>query len=108
MEDAGMKHVFISYKHEDLDFAENVQSRLERARFKTWMDSHIQAGAEWRAQIDQALRDAFVMVVIMTPEAKASEYITYEWSFAVGMGLKIIPIKLKPMSLHPRLSAFSF
>src|SRR5450759_2034331 len=108
MEDAGMKHVFISYKHEDLDFAENVQNRLERARFKTWMDSHIQAGAEWRAQIDQALRDAFVMVVIMTPEAKASEYITYEWSFAVGMGLKIIPIKLKPMSLHPRLSAFQF
>ncbi|MDQ2888531.1 MAG: toll/interleukin-1 receptor domain-containing protein [Chloroflexota bacterium] len=103
-----MQHVFISYKHEDLDFAENVQSRLERARFKTWMDSHIQAGAEWRAQIDQALKDAFVMVVIMTPEAKASEYITYEWSFAVGMGLKIIPIKLKAMSLHPRLSAFQF
>ncbi len=103
-----MSHVFISYKHDDLDFAENVQSRLERANIKTWMDHHIHPGDEWRNQIDQAIKDAFAMIVIMTPEAKASEYVTYEWSFAVGMGVRIIPVKYKSTPLHPRLEAFQY
>jgi HEAT repeat protein len=103
-----MPHVFISYKHEDLDFAENVQSRLERAGIKTWMDHRIHTGDEWRNQIDQAIKEAFAMIVIMTPEAKASEYITYEWSFAVGAGVRMIPIKYKATPLHPRLGAFQY
>ncbi|MBV9616991.1 MAG: HEAT repeat domain-containing protein [Ktedonobacteraceae bacterium] len=103
-----MKHVFISYKHEDFDFAESVKLRLEEVGFKTWKDDHIHAGEEWRNSIDQAIKNAFAMVVIMTPEAKASEYITYEWSFAVGMGVRIIPLKYKATPLHPRLEVFQY
>ena len=103
-----MRHVFISYKHDDLDFAENVRNRLENAHFKTWMDEHIHAGEEWRNQIDQAIKGAFAMIVIMTPDAKASEYITYEWSFAFGIGVRIIPLKLRSTSLHPRLAALQY
>ncbi len=103
-----MSHVFISYNHDDLDFAENVQSRLTLVGIETWMDHHIHPGDEWRTQIDQAIKDAFAMIVIMTPEAKASEYVTYEWSFAVGLGIRIIPLKYKPTPLHPRLEAFQF
>ena len=39
----------------------------------------------------------------MTPAAKASEYVTYEWAFAWGAGIKVIPILLKETELHPRL-----
>jgi len=100
-----MQHVFISYKNEELDFAENVISRLEKAGFATWADSNIGAGEEWRTAIDLAIKDAFALVVIMTPAAKASEYITYEWAYAWGSGIKVIPILLRPTSLHPRLEA---
>jgi HEAT repeat protein len=41
----------------------------------------------------------------MTPEAKASEYVTYEWAFALGAGIEVIPILLEPTELHPRLDA---
>ena len=51
-----MQHVFISYKNEDLAFAENVISRLEKAGFTTWADSKIGAGEEWRTAIDLASR----------------------------------------------------
>src|ERR1019366_5900882 len=57
---------------------------------------------------DQAIKNAFAMVVIMTPEARASEYVTYEWSFAVGLGIRIIPLKCKATTLHPRLEAFQY
>jgi hypothetical protein len=36
-----MQHVFVSYKKEDLDFAENVISRLEKEGFATWADLKI-------------------------------------------------------------------
>ena len=98
-------HVFVSYKNEDLDFAENVISRLEKAGFTTWTDLKIGAGEEWRNAIDLAIKNSFSLVAIMTPEAKASEYVTYEWAFAWGVGIKVIPVMLRPTQLHPRLEA---
>ena len=103
------KHVFISYKHEDGDFAENLTNRVHMAGFKTWVDDDkLRAGEDWRAEIDQAIKSAFALIVIMTPEAKASEYVTYEWSFAWGAGVKVIPVVLKSTPLHPRLETLQY
>src|SRR5947207_2174430 len=98
-------HVFVSYKHEDVDFAENVMSRLELAGFQTWADHKIGAGEEWRTAIDLSIKNSFALIVIMTPEAKASEYVTYEWAFAWGVGIRVIPVMLRKTELHPRLEA---
>src|ERR1700733_5692615 len=98
-------YVFVSYKHEDGDFAENIISRLENKGFQTWADHKIGAGEEWRNAIDLAIKNSFALVVIMTPEAKASEYVTYEWAFAWGIGIRVIPVMLKKTQLHPRLGA---
>jgi HEAT repeat protein len=46
--------------------------------------------------------------VVMTPKAKESEYVTYEWAFAWGAGVRVIPILLKPTELHPRLEALQY
>ncbi len=103
------KHIFVSFKHEDGDFAEVLINRLEKAGFNTWVDhDKLQVGEDWRAEIDQAINSAFALVVIMTPEAKTSEYVTYEWSFAWGAGVKVIPIVLKYTPLHPRLEALQY
>jgi len=58
--------------------------------------------------IDLAIKNAFALVVIMTPEAKASEYVTYEWAFAWGVGIRVIPIMLRSTQLHPRLDALQY
>jgi len=102
------RHVFISFKHEDLDFAENVSGRLESAGFATWADSDINAGQKWQDAIDTAIEEAFALIVIMTPEAKASEYVTFEWAFALGTGIRIVPLLLRPTQLHPRLEALQY
>src|SRR2546430_13132507 len=104
--DSIMSHIFISYKHEDNynDFADNLINRVKEAGFTTWRAiDELHAGEIWRMEIDQAIKDAFAMIVIMTPEAKVSEYVTYEWAFALGVGVKVIPIMLKHAELHPRL-----
>jgi len=98
------KHIFISYSHKDGEFAENLIHRITQAGFKTWIDTEINVGEEWRLNIDQAIKNAFALIVIMTPEAQASEYVTYEWAFAWGAGVKVIPIILKQTELHPRIA----
>ncbi len=104
IEGAGMSHIFISYNHEDNDFSDNLLHRLHDASFTTWRDGDkLHAGEVWRQEIDQAIQDALVMIVIMTPAAKNSEYVTYEWAFALGVGVKVIPLMLKSTELHPRL-----
>jgi CheY-like chemotaxis protein len=103
-----MAQVFISYKKEDVDFAENLSSRLEREGSDVWADSKIAVGEEWRNAIDVAIGNSVALIVIMTPEAKASEYVTYEWAFAWGIGIKVIPVMLRPTTLHPRLEALQY
>jgi CheY-like chemotaxis protein len=103
------KQVFISYYHKDAEFAENVIFRIKDAGFNSWVDSDkLGAGEDWRVGIDQAIKDASALIVIMTPEAKLSEYVTYEWSFAWGAGIKVIPVILKKTELHPRLAILQY
>ena len=100
-----MSHVFISYARKDAEFAETLRGRVEDAEFDVWMDSILPAGFDWRQEIDQAIRQAFVVLLVVTPDSRASEYVTYEWAFALGLGLKVIPVVYKPTTLHPRLES---
>ena len=44
----------------------------------------------------------------MSPEARKSEYVTYEWAFAWGNDIEILPIMLKQTALHPRLESLQY
>jgi HEAT repeat protein len=102
-------HVFISYSHANGDFAEILRTRLEGSGFNVWTDEdRLVAGEDWRNGIDKAVRSACALIVVMTPSAKASEYVTYEWAFASGVGVKVIPILLEPTPLHPRLEVLQY
>ncbi len=103
-----MPHVFISYKHEDLAFAQELTLFAQRRGMPIWLDTSIQPGEEWRGAIDKAIAEAFAVVVIMTPEARLSDYITYEWAFAMGLRIPIIPVLLRPTQLHPKLEVLQY
>jgi hypothetical protein len=101
-----MAHVFISYKHEDCDFVfDTLKPKLEVTGFDTWIDEErLRAGEDWRLEIDQAIRDSFAILAVITPESMQSQYVIYEWSFALGVGRKVVPLVLKTVAqLHPRL-----
>ncbi|HVO71060.1 MAG TPA: HEAT repeat domain-containing protein [Aggregatilineaceae bacterium] len=42
------------------------------------------------------------------PDAKRSEYVTYEWAFALGAGKAVFTILLERTELHPRLDALQY
>jgi HEAT repeat protein len=98
---------FISYKHEDIDFAKVLWRRVNaHPGFTGWIDTDLVAGDDWDKIIDNQLEQAVGVIVIITPQALKSHYVTYEWSYAFGNHKKIIPILLKPINkskLHKKL-----
>jgi hypothetical protein len=100
-----MDDIFISYAREDALFAKVVRGRLAEEGFATWLDlDRLRAGEDWSDEIDLAIRDSLALIALITPEAGASAYFAYEWAFAAGAGVKVIPLLLRPtVDLHPRL-----
>ena len=103
-----MSHVFISYSHEDDDFASQLELELESREIDAWTDHDLEAGDEWKSSIDDAIKQCFALLAVMSPDAKNSEYVTYEWSYALGVGVKVIPIIHRQTSLHPKLNDLQY
>ena len=102
-------HLFVSHSKEDGDFAELLKLKLEREGYDAWVDTdRLDPGLDWRQEIDQAIKDATAVLAIMSPDARVSEYVTYEWAFAWGCGTKVIPIMLRQTTLHPRLATLQY
>lgn len=103
------KIIFISHNHDDADFAELLKLKLEKKGLNGWIDSErLKIGQDWREEIDLGIENSVAVIAIMTPEARKSEYVTYEWAFAWGKGKKVFPIMLKQTQLHPRLESLQY
>lgn len=103
------KTIFISHSHDDTDFAELLKLKLEKEGIDSWLDTErLKLGQDWREEIDHGIENSIAIIAVMTPEARKSEYVTYEWAFAWGKGKKIFPLMLKMTQLHPRLESLQY
>jgi hypothetical protein len=90
-----MSHIFISYAHADKTHLDTVLSWLKDNKFsdsEIWFDNHINGGSNWRDEISDALDEAFAMLFIITKSSVNSLYCTYEWAYAMGQGMPILPL----------------
>jgi CheY-like chemotaxis protein len=106
-----MAQVFISYASRDAIFADLAMMKLQAAGIQVWLDQGaLRAGAEWRKAIDEGISSAHVVLVVITPQSGKSPYVTYEWAFALGRGIKVIPVLLEGNAddFHPRLAVLQY
>ncbi|RMF77316.1 MAG: TIR domain-containing protein [Chloroflexi bacterium] len=104
-----MSHIFISYAHRDVDFANLLVNEIVDAGLTAWIDGErLRAGQDWRREIDSAIERACAVILIMTPFAKASEFVTYEWAYALGAKKPVIPVLREETELHPRLDVLQY
>lgn len=104
------KHIFVAYAREDGDFARQLIRRLQADDRVPWQDlRNLKGGVPWVPAIDDALRKAEALVVVMSPHATQSQYVAYEWAFALGAGIPVIPVIAKETGeLHPKLQSLQY
>lgn len=90
-----MPRIFISYSHQDSEYAEQLAEALEQAGFSAWIDEAIEYGERWFTVITQAIRESDVVTVIMTPEAEQSEWVEREILISQREGKPILPLLLR-------------
>jgi hypothetical protein len=106
-----MAHIFISYKRTTANtrFVNRMSQKLREAGFEPWIDTRrLRAGEDWRDEIDQAIRDSLALIVVLSPDSITSQYVTYEWAFAFGVGVPVIPVLYRKTDLHPRLAGIHY
>jgi len=74
--------VFVSYSHKDEKALEQLQRYLHPLErdglFTAWADTRLQGGDDWKKEIDQALAEASVAVLLISQDFLNSKFITEE------------------------------
>lgn len=70
---------FISYASPDLAHAEALHNRLVVAGFSVWFDkARLREGCDWHREIEQGCESSRVILPVLTPKWKLSEWTRYE------------------------------
>lgn len=98
-----MKHVFISYCHDNKPMVSKLRDDLISAGETVWWDDEIPGGAEWKLEIRRALENAYAIVVCFTEDTDSRrqsgifpellDAIEFYRSYAPG-SIFLIPVKL--------------
>jgi len=91
-----MNEIFISYAQEDLTIAKRIISGLRGISPSAWKDIQSQSSEPYiLTAIRESLRRSAAVVVLLTPESAASEWINFEVGAAEALGKPIIPILIR-------------
>lgn len=92
-----MSDVFISYAHGDSVLAEMLAKRLKIAGLSVWLDSNVLIGGEeFRAQIQQQVADARVVLLLLSKHSQRSTSVQEELIRALESGdpKRVVPVLL--------------
>lgn len=71
--------VFISYSHKDTDWLKRIEVMLKpltrNGSLDVWTDQRIEAGDDWRHEIETALKRAKAAVMLVSPDFLASDFV---------------------------------
>ncbi|MCP4373512.1 MAG: TIR domain-containing protein [Deltaproteobacteria bacterium] len=99
------KSVFVSYSHKDAHWLERLEIHLKplvrSGQLELWHDQKIQSGHLWKSEIDKALDNSSVAILLISADFIASDFIASEelpilLEKAEKNGTKIIPVIVSP------------
>jgi hypothetical protein len=98
------KRIFISHASEDKRRARMIAGILRRQGWEPWIDeSSIVGGSSWAASIQQALKASSVVVLLITANSVAKEWVLDEVVSARNLRVPIVPAVLEDVRLPDEL-----
>ncbi len=103
-----MAKVFISYSRKDLSFVEKIVADLKKSGLDIWHDvSSLGGGSRWRIEIENAIRSSQFVIVVLSPDSIASEWVEREFLFASNLTFDKILIYCWPEVSNCRKADFA-
>ena len=104
-----MQQIFISYSRKDIDFARKLAGDLEKAGYDVWWDlTDLRGGDDWVRVIPAAIESSAYFIVVLSPNSAASDWVAKEYTQALNLRKKIIPIQLEPGPVPFALNTINF
>jgi hypothetical protein len=92
-------YIFISYAHKNSEIVFEHITHLRNAGFRIWYDEGIDPGTDWSDEIANALSDATVFLVFISPAAVASHNVKKEIVFAIDQRKHMMCIHVEETEL---------
>jgi hypothetical protein len=109
MTDDKQHTAFFSYSRVNKEFATKLAKGLMSAGYPIWFDLFdIPTGSRWDDEVEKALHECSIFMIILTPASIASENVKDEIGFAIDHGKRILPILLEPCEVPLRLRRFQY
>lgn len=111
------KKVFVSYSHKDTSYLDRLKVHLKplerKGAIQLWSDTLIQSGDKWEKEIERALENTAIAILLISADFLASDFIINNelqplLKNAEDKGTIIIPVVLKPCRFlrEPSISQF--
>jgi hypothetical protein len=98
------RRIFISHASEDKRWARMIAGILRRQGWEPWLDEgNIVGGSSWAASIQQALKASSVVVLLITANSVAKEWVLDEIVAARNLRVPIVPAVLEDARLPDEL-----
>lgn len=104
-----MEKVFISYSRKDIEFARKLAGDLKKAGYDVWWDiTGLRGGDDWVSTIPAAIAASRYMLVVLTSDSIKSEWVRKEYTHALSLRKKIVPIMLTSTSVPFALNTLNY
>ncbi|RPJ27799.1 MAG: toll/interleukin-1 receptor domain-containing protein [Chloroflexi bacterium] len=104
-----MSQIFISYSRKDIGFVRKLAGDLEKAGYDVWWDlTDLRGGDDWPRVIPAAIAASQAMIIVLSPNSAVSDWVEKEYTQALSLRKKIIPIMLKRSSVPFALNTINY
>ena len=90
-----MGHIFISYSHNDADYAHKLADNLHSMGLQDAIDERLDYGSQWPQELQKQLDSCSAFIVIMSPRSYTSEWVQSELQRAKRKLKPIFPMLLE-------------
>jgi hypothetical protein len=109
MNTAKQRSTFISYSRKDKEFALEFAREMKSASHLVWLDQvDIHTGMRWDDEVERALHECEIFLIILTPASISSENVKDEIGYAIDHGKRILPVLLEECAVPLRLRRFQY
>jgi len=104
-----MQQIFISYSRKDIGFVRKLAGDLEKAGYEVWWDlTDLRGGDDWPRVIPAAIEASQYVIVVLSPNSAISDWVEKEYTQALSLRKKIIPIMLARSGIPFALNTINY